>query len=114
MSYSAVISHIQMVLNNCGDPVILTPTGNQTMDDKGNMSIEIRRAYVLRQNKCCVIPRPIPTCSENPQYKWCINRIRISTSLADDYSKNCQLSDDEIRNIICSKIFLFGCYEDDK
>ncbi len=105
MSYIQVIRYIQKTLNDCGDPVIFTPTGQQTMSETGQMSIEIKR-----QNDCCEIPPPSPICNDNPDDKYLVNRIPISSSLADDYSKNFPLTDDEMRNIICTKTFLFGCY----
>ncbi len=111
MSYAAVIRHIQTVLNKCGDPVLLTMTGNQAPHDSGQMSIEIQRTYILRQNDCCTIPQPTPMCSDNPPNQYCVNRIRISPSLADDYSKGFPMTDEEMRNTICNKTFLFGCYE---
>mgnify|MGYP007082192085 CR=1 FL=1 len=111
MSYTAVIGHIQEVLNKCGDPVVFITTGNQAPHDSGQMSIEIHRAYILRQNQCCTIPQPTPMCSDNPPDKYCVNRIRISQSLADDYSKGYPMTDEEIKNTICTKTFLFGCYE---
>jgi len=110
MSYTQVIKHIQKILNQCGDSVILTPTGNQTLSESGQMTIEINKVLIMRQNDCCIIPPPSPTCDNNPNDKYWINRIRISTSLADDYSKNYPLTDEEIRNTICEKAFLFGCY----
>ena len=33
------------------------------------------------------VSAPIPSCNNNPDGKYWINRIRISKSLADDYSK---------------------------
>ena len=109
MSYSQVIRHVQKILNECGDPVILNPTGQQ-MSESGQMSIEIRKVLILRKNNCCELPQPSPICSDNPEDKYWINRIRISPSLADDYSKNYPLTDEEMRNVICTKTFLFGCY----
>lgn len=110
MSYTLVIRHIQKILNKCGDPVILSQTGQQTMSENGQMSIEIKRVLIMKQNLCCAIPPPSPTCNENPQDKYWINRIRISPSFADDYSKNFPLTDEEMQSIICTKPFLFGCY----
>ena len=110
MSYAQVIRQIQKIMNNCGDPVILTMTGEQIMSESGQMSIEIERVLIKRQNNCCVIPPPNPTCNDNPDDKYWVNRIRISPSLADDYSKNYPLSDEDMKDLICTKTFLFGCY----
>lgn len=110
MSYTAVINHIQRVLNNCGDPVILIQTGIQTPHDSGQTSIEVHRVTILRQNNCCTIPTPTPSSKDNPANSYWINRIRISPSLADDYSKNDPFSDNEMQNMICTKLFLFGCF----
>ncbi len=112
MSYIDVIRHIQRILNNCGDPVILSPTGQSAMHDSGHISIEIKTVGILRQNNCCNLPIPSPLSVENPPNKFLINRIRISQSLADDYSKNFPYTDSEMQNLICSKQFLFGYYEE--
>ena len=112
MSYSSVISHIQKVLNDCGDNVVLTPKGEPAPSQvSGQFTIEIRKVAILRQNKCCTLPTPTQLCSDNPADKYWINRIRISKSLADDYSINNRFSDDEMRNHICKTEFLFACFD---
>ena len=110
MSYQMVISHIQRILNKCGDPVVLIPTGNQLLHESGRMVIEIRRVTILRKNNCCTMPPPMPICADNPPDEYWINRIRISPSMADDYSKGFPYQDEELRNLICSHDFLFGCF----
>lgn len=110
MSYHLVIRHIQKVLNQCGDPVVLIPTGPMVMQENGKMSIEIRRAAILRKNNCCTMAPPYPMCNDNPEDKYWVNRIRISPSMADDYSKGYPYNDDELRNFICGNELLFGCY----
>ncbi|WP_411811952.1 hypothetical protein ACLB9Y_00935 [Chryseobacterium scophthalmum] len=109
MSYKLIIRHIQNILNQCGDPVNLTPTGLQTMSEPGQMSIEIKRTLIMRQNKCCAIQPPVPVCRDNPEDRYWINRIRISQRLADAYTKN-PLTDEQMKDIICEKPKLFGCY----
>ena len=111
MSYYQVIDHIQKVMNSCGDPVRLIMTGTQTIHESGQMSIEIKAVQILRKNNCCVIPAPQPICSENQDEKYWVNRIRISTCIADDYSKGFPFTDEEIRNMICTKSFLFGFFK---
>lgn len=110
MSYTLVIKHIQAILNQCGDPVNLIQTGQQTVGDTGNMSIEINTTLIMRQNKYCTIPPPSPFYSHDPKDKYSINRIRISQRLAEDYSKNFPLTDEEMKSIICEKTDLFGFY----
>jgi len=109
MSYTQVIRHIQNILNQCGDPVNLRPTGQQVMGDSLHMVIEISRVLIKKQNKCCSIPPPSPACNENPDDSYWINRIRISPSMADDYSKGSPYKDEEIKDLIANKTFLFGC-----
>lgn len=111
MSYIQVIRHIQRVLNQCGDSVILMPTGMQTFSDPGIMSIEINRVTILRQNNCFAVQPPIPSSGNNPVNGYWVNRIRISQSLADDYSKNFPLTDEELKNLICTRPNLFGYYQ---
>jgi hypothetical protein len=109
MSYRLVINHIQRILNECGDPVILATTGVQIPMELGT-SIELRKTAILVQNNCCQMPPPTPQCEDNPEDKYSINRIRISPSLADDYSKNHPYTDDRMKQFICSNQSLFGCY----
>jgi hypothetical protein len=110
MSFVQVISHIQNILNHCGDPIILNPTGVISSIENGNISIEINKVLIMRKNKCFEIPTPSTLCNENPDDKYWINRIRISQSLADDYSKNVPMTDDKMEKVIRTKTFLFACY----
>ena len=111
MSYALIIRHIQRIFNQCGDPVILMPTGQKILAENGQLLIEIRKVLIMRKNNCCTIPSPTPCSSDNPPDKYWINRIRVSVSLADDYSKGFPFTDDEIRNTISTKTFLFACYD---
>jgi len=110
MSYTLVLSHIEKVFHQCGDNISIIQTGNQVISENGDMSIEIQKIAILKQNNCCCLPSPFPECSNQSQDKYWINRVRISPSLADDYSKNFPLSDEELKKIICTKKGLFGCY----
>lgn len=110
MGYTLVIKHIQTILNQCGDTVNLKQTGQQTVGDTGDMSVEVNRTFIMRQNKCCAVPRPSPFYSHDPEDKYSINRIRISPRLAENYSKNFPLTDEEMKSIICEKTDLFGFY----
>ncbi len=110
MNYTLVIKHIQTILNQCGDPVNLIQTGQKTICDTGDMSIEINRACIMRQNKYYAVPPPSPFYSHDPKDKYSIKRIRISQRLAEDYSKNLPLTDDEMKSIICEKTDLFSFY----
>lgn len=103
------IRHLQNNLNECGDPVIFSPTGKQSPEPTGYISIEIEKVSILIKNSCCTIPPPNPMCTENPKGKYNINRIRVSISLLDSYSKGFPFSDEAIKNMICSMEFLFGC-----
>lgn len=110
MSYKLVIRHIQNILNQCGDSVNLIPTGQQVESDTGQVSIEVKSTLIMRQNKYCAIPPPSPFYSHDPEDKYSINRIRISQRLAENYSKNFPLTDEEMKSIICEKTDLFGFY----
>jgi len=110
MSYTQVIRHVQRILNQCGDPVILSLTGDQVMGDPSQMTLGIDRVFIKKQNNNFTIPAPSLTCTENPDGGFWINRIRISPSLADDYSKNYPLKDDELMNLIAKKETLFACF----
>ena len=110
MSYLKVIKHIQRVLNRCGDPVILNPTGTMTPSSifVGSMTVEIQKVRIKQQNDCCLLPKPVPMCSDNPPGYYCINIVYIRPSLAEDYSGDNPLTDEEMRNMICTKT-IFGC-----
>lgn len=110
MSIMLVIDHIQHILNECGDPVILTPIGQPMQGQNGNWVIELEKTFVLRRNKCCELPPTNPMCKDNPEDSYCINRIRISNTYADDYSKQFPLTNEQMRSHICIKQDLFGCY----
>ena len=110
MSISRVINHMQRVLSQCGDPVFFQPTGQTAMADPGNLTVEINKVLLKRQNNCFILPIPYPACRENPDDGYWVNRIRISTSMIDDYSENHSYTDDELRGIISKKANLFGCF----
>ncbi|BFO68081.1 hypothetical protein [Chryseobacterium sp. KCF3-3] len=110
MSYTLVIEHIQKILNQCNDPVNLIPTGRQTMSETGDMSIEIEKALIMKQNMCCSILPPSSICSDNPEDKYLINRIRISKRLANDYSQGFFLTDKQMKDVISEKTLLFDYY----
>lgn len=111
MSHNLVISHIQKVLNNCGDDVRLVSTGAITNSEMpGNLSIEIRPVRIKKHNDNFPVPPPQPMCQDDDEDTYAINRIRISTSMIDDYSKNWPYTDEDIIGVISGKTFLFGCY----
>jgi len=110
MSYLAVLNHIERIINQCGDNISIIPNGNQILNENAEMSIKINPIEILRQNKYFVIPPPTPICNDNPNDKYWINMVRIPINLADDYSKNFPLSDEEMKKFISGKINLFACY----
>lgn len=113
MSYILVIRHIQRVLNSCGDPVIFTPTGKHMMNSDFKISIEIKKVSIKKKNNCFPINPPNPICekTEKSDTEYQIDRIRISKSLIDDYSKGFSLSDEEMKRMIANNKSLFGCYD---
>lgn len=110
MSYIRVIRHIETILNQCGDSIVFIPTGSQTIGSGNRMSIEIEDILIKRQNRCGIVSQPSPLSNNNPPDKYLINRIRITPSLADDYSKGFPFTDDEVRKLISDNDFLFGYY----
>jgi len=113
MSYISVILHIQRILNKCGDPVIFITTGNQVLNSDNKMSIEIKKVSIKKRNNCFSINPPDPICvnEENSNIKYQINRIRISPSLAEDYSKGYPLTDEQMKKNIANNNSLFGCFD---
>lgn len=111
MSYNLVVEHIQRILNKCDDPVGFSLTGNQAPHESGHESLEVKKVAILRKNLCCdEVPEPSPLGKNNPAGKYWVNRIRISQSLSEDYSRGFPMSDKEIQDMICQKKFLFGYY----
>lgn len=109
-----VIEHIQRILKQCGDSVILQPTGGSVVqgDHNTDIAFTIKDTLVLAQNSCCTIPSPTPMRRDNPEGKYWINVVRISHNMIDDYSKESYWTDDQIRNLmICKKEWLFGYIE---
>lgn len=111
MSYK-VIKHIEKILNLSGDKVNLIPTGNivQSSIKTGYLSIEIEQTNILKENKIFKLGIPNPLSNDNLDEKFCINRIRLSLSIIDDYSKNHPYSDEEMKNLIAENDGLFGFY----
>jgi hypothetical protein len=111
MGYIQIIRHIETTLNQCGDLIVFEPTGDQVMSSEYmQMSIEIKNVLIKRENNCGTVARPSPMSNNNPPDKYWVNRIRISPSLAEDYTNGFPLKDDEIRSLISDKTFLFGYY----
>ncbi len=112
MSHIQVINHIQTVLNNCGDNVRLVPTGAVTNSERpGHLSIEVRQVQIKKHNKNFQVPPPQPMNQDDLDDNYTINRIRISSSMIDDYSKNYPYTDEDLIGLLSSKTFLFGYYK---
>lgn len=105
-----VVKDFQKILNKIGDPIILNPTGESMINENNHYSIELKETYLLKENSNFEIPKPIPTCSTDSEEKYKINRIRISASTIDDYSKNYPLTETEILSILKDKEGLFAYY----
>ena len=112
MSYRLILRQLEKVLNECGDNIKLTPTGNETPSTEfiGKLSIEIVEAYISKETKCFKLGKQFPESYKNTDDKICINRIRISSRMIDDYTKNNSYSNDEIKNMINGNDEIFGYY----
>ena len=110
MSYIRVIRHLETIMNQCGDPVVFRPTGQKIMAEPGQITVEINTVLIRKQNNCFLTLPPTARCQNNPEDGYWVNRIRISSSLIDDYSKNFPLTDYELKGIISKKATLFGFY----
>ncbi|WP_298152230.1 hypothetical protein [Flavobacterium sp.] len=111
MSHTLVLNHLQRVLNLCGDNVRLIPTGDVVNSEMpGHLSVEIRPVRIKKHNNNCSVPPPQPMCQDDKEDSYAINRVRISTSMIDDYSKKFPYTDEEIIGLISGKTYLFGCY----
>lgn len=112
MSYLNILKQIEQVLNSCGDNVSLIPTGNTTPSTEfiGKLSIEIIETYILKENSCIKLGKPFPESIKNTEEKICINRIRLSTRMIDDYTKKCPYNNDEMKNMINENNTIFGYY----
>jgi len=59
MNNFLVIEHIEKILNNCGDNVFISPTGN-IVNANTDISIEIKDVEIYANDKCFVISEPFP------------------------------------------------------
>ncbi|WP_149208052.1 hypothetical protein [Flavobacterium johnsoniae] len=111
MSQSAVLKHIEKILNNMGNSVHISTTGNFTNSENGDISIEIKPINISSSFNEFLLPIPKPQNKiDIDTNTYSINRVRISTSMIDDYSKKYPYSDGDILEIILHKEFLFGWY----
>jgi len=111
MNIYSVVEHFQQILNQCEDPVILTPTGECMLNENAQYSIELEDTFVLKENNCFKLPIPQPSSSSDTEVKYKINRIRVGMSLMEDYSNGYPYRDEEIFGILKSKEGLFAYYK---
>lgn len=110
MSYTSVLNHISEVLGKCGDPIDLVQTGQPVPVEEGKMSIPVKPVFIAIENRCGQVAAPNPRNPNDPPGKYAVNRVRISTSLADDYSKGHPFTDAEMTNSILTSPFLFAWF----
>ena len=112
MSYQKVLLHLENLLNKMGNNINIITTGNTVNSEiPGNLSIEINQITILDSFNQLLLPKPGPQCKSDVNTNtYTINRIRLSTSIIDDYSKKFPFSDEELLNMILHKELLFGYY----
>lgn len=112
MSKQKVLSHLESLLNEMGNNIRIVTTGNTSNSDiPGNLSIEINPITILNAFNELLIPKPGPQCKfDFGTETYTINRIRLSTSIIDDYSKKAPYSDEELLDVVMHKELLFGYY----
>ena len=90
----------------------LIPTGNAVSSSQsiGSLSIEIEEDYILKLNNCFSISCLNPTSNENFDTKYKINRIRVSETIIDDYTKNYPFTNQDMLTLISGKSDLFAYY----
>ncbi|OIV41347.1 hypothetical protein [Flavobacterium johnsoniae] len=111
MSQLAVLNHIEKILNYMGNNINIIATGNFTNSENGDISIEIKPIKISSSFNEFLLPTPKPQNKiDIDTNTYSINRVRISTSIIDDYSKKYPYSNNDILEIILHKEFLFGWY----
>jgi hypothetical protein len=112
MSQQKVLSHLESLLNKMGNNIHIVATGNTVNSEiPADLSIEINPITILNTFNELLIPKPGPQSeSDFGTETYTINRIRLSTSIIDDYSKKIPYSDEELLNVIMHKELLFGYY----
>jgi hypothetical protein len=111
MNIYGVVEHIQQILNQCGDPIELLPTGDYMQNENGQYSIELEEVFLKRENNVFTLPAPNPISAKDTDECFVITRIRIGRTMMDDYSKGYPFSDEEVLNVLKEKEDLFGYYK---
>jgi len=111
MNIYSVVEHFQQILNQSGDPVSLSPTGEFMLNENAQYSIELEEAFILKENDVFKLPSPQPFSSADTEEQYKVNRIRVGRSLMEDYSNGYPYRDEEILNILKGKEGLFAFYK---
>ena len=111
MNIYGVVEHIQQILNQCGDPAELIPTGDYMLNENAEYSIELEKTLVKKKNDIFNLPAPIPPSPDDTDEHFVITRIRIGRLMMGDYSNGGSFSDEEVLNILQEKKGLFGYYD---
>lgn len=94
---TTLLNQVSKVLSDlCKQTIALVPTGNQCLNENGKVSIEIHEVNIPDS----IISEPNPSCPQNPDGIYKVNRIRLGKGILDDMAKGCPFSDDEIKDVI--------------
>lgn len=94
---STVLTQISTVLSNmCGQSITLFPTGKQCFNENGKCSIEIKEISIPNT----AISQSNPSCPQDTDGFYKVNRIRLGTTILGDTAKGCPFSDEEIQSVI--------------
>ncbi|MCQ2301090.1 MAG: hypothetical protein MJZ94_00515 [Bacteroidales bacterium] len=92
-----VLNQISKVLSDmCGQSITLFPTGKQCINENGKCSIEIKEISIPNT----AISQPNPSCPQDTDGFYKVNRIRLGTTIFGDTAKGCPFSDEEIQSVI--------------
>lgn len=92
-----VLNQISKVLSNmCGQSITLVPTEKQCINENGKYSIEIKEISIPNT----AISQPNPSCPQDTDGFYKVNRIRLGTTIFGDTAKGCPFSEEEIKTVI--------------
>lgn len=97
---TTLLNQVSKVLYDlCKQTIALVPTGNQCLNENGKVSIEIHEVNIPDS----IISQPNPSCPQNPDGIYKVNRIRLGKTILEDSFKGYSFSDDEIKTVIEGK-----------
>lgn len=94
-------SNVLSKLSN--ESIVLSYTGNHCLVDGGKYSVEFKTVKIPSS----VIPKPTQTCPDDVNGYYMVTRILLGTTILSDTENGYPFSDDEIKKLVNSNIWLY-------